>query len=272
MATYAIGDIQGCFWPFRTLLDVIHFDPVRDRLWFVGDLVNRGPDSLAVLRFVRSLGESGMTVLGNHDLHMLAVLAGITPPRRKDTFEDFFSAPDREELLQWIRCRPLLYQEKEFVLVHAGLLPSWTVGEALQRAREVEQVLRSDDYFALLRALYGEHSHEHQWSESLSGMRRLCTITNVLTRLRVCTPTGVMEFSYKGPPDHAPSGFIPWFQVPNRKSGSSFIIFGHWSAMGFRLQENLLALDTGCVWGGGLSAVRLEDRRTFHVPCAGRTT
>lgn len=268
MATYAIGDVQGCFSALRRLLDVFHFDRTKDCLWFVGDLVNRGPDSAAVLRFVRDLGDSAVMVLGNHDLHALALAAGLTRRRGKDSLDDLLSDPDREELLGWLRQRPLLHQQDRVVLVHAGLLPSWTAGDAGQHAREVEQVLRSRDYPRLLRALYSRDAKDLQWSENLSGLPRLCAITNALTRLRACTREGDMVLSFKGAPDQIPDGLVPWFRVPDRKSADSFVICGHWSTMGLYVRENLAALDTGCIWGGRLSAIRLEDRQVFQVRCA----
>jgi bis(5'-nucleosyl)-tetraphosphatase (symmetrical) len=266
MATYAIGDVQGCFPALQKLTEQTRFNPAQDRLWFVGDLVNRGPESLAVLRFVKSLGLSAITVLGNHDLHLLAVAAGCVPSRANDTFQSILAAPDREELLWWLRHRPLVYREREYVLVHAGFLPQWTVDTAEELAREVEQALRSEECRTFLRDLY--ESDARRWSDDLTGTERLAVITRALTGLRLCTTGGAMEFSFTGPPDQAPKGFFPWFQISNRKSRDATIVCGHWAAMGVRIDPNLLALDGGCVWGRQLVAIRLEDRQVFRVSCA----
>lgn len=267
MAIYAIGDIQGCFSAFERLIDQIRFDPSTDTLWFVGDLVNRGPNSLAVLRWVKALGPSAIVVLGNHDLHLLAAADGGRPLREDDTFQDVLAAPDRGDLLEWLRHQRLLYREDNLVLVHAGLLPQWTVDEAAELAREVEGVLRSPDYRSLLKQMYG--ASPRQWSKDLAGMSRYRVIINAFTRLRFCTPDGEMEFSRVGPPDTAPNGFFPWFEVPTRRSKEATVICGHWAALGLRVADNLLALDSGCVWGQKLSAVRLQDRRIYQVACSG---
>jgi bis(5'-nucleosyl)-tetraphosphatase (symmetrical) len=267
MATYAIGDVQGCFSALTTLLEQIRFDPAGDRLWFVGDLVNRGPDSVSVLRHVKGLGRAAVTVLGNHDLHLLAVANGCRPARPKDTFHDVLDAPDRDELLAWLRNRPLVYREDNFLLLHAGLLPEWPVSQAETLARDAEQALRSTDYRALLRSLYQDGPR--RWSQELTGMSRLTLITKVLTRLRVCSATGEIEWDFTGTPDQAPDGYLPWFQVPNRSSAKATVICGHWAAMGLHVRDNLLALDGGCVWGRQLVAVRLEDRQVFQVSCTG---
>ncbi len=267
MATYAIGDVQGCLVALKRLVDRIAFDPNQDRLWFVGDLVNRGPDSLGVLRFAKSLGKAAITVLGNHDLHALALAHNIIPHRPKDTLTELLSAPDREELFDWLRHRPLMYLENNHALLHAGLLPQWTLAEARELASEVEEVLRSDNVQLFLRALYEHDGFASHWDESLTGLARLRMITRVLTRMRVCSPDGRMELTYKGPPDQSPKGFIPWFQISHRKSTDGVIVCGHWSALGVHLDENLVALDSGCVWGGALSAIRLENRQVFQVTC-----
>ena len=268
MAIYAIGDIQGCFNALRKLLDQIRFDPAQDLLWLVGDLVNRGPDSLAVLRYVKALGPAAVTVLGNHDLHLLAVASGCAPGRTKDTFQDALAAPDRDELLDWLRHQRLFYQEKEIALVHAGLLPQWTVSQAVELAGEVEVVLRSDVYQDFLCAHY--KSEYFQWSDDLTGMTRLSTITNVLTKLRVCSAKGEMALSFTGPLEAVPNGLFPWFQVPKRKSSGVMIICGHWAALGLHMEDNVIALDDGCVWGRQLAAVRLDDRQVFQVSCGDR--
>ena len=244
MATYAIGDVQGCFSSLRKLVKQVGFDPARDRLWFVGDLVNRGPDSLAVLRFVKSLGSAAITILGNHDLHLLAVRWGIAPSRKKDTFQKVLSAPDAEELLTWVRHQPLVHQENGFLMVHAGVLPQWTVSQTVDLAHEVEVALRSDDFATALPFIYYRNG-QTVWRKNLSFKDRLGLTTNVLTRLRICSPSGVPEFSFTGPPDQAPKGLIPWFQVPTRATKEDTIVFGHWSALGVHIQKNVVALDGG---------------------------
>jgi bis(5'-nucleosyl)-tetraphosphatase (symmetrical) len=265
VAVYAVGDIQGCFSALQRLIDKIGFNPSKDTLWFVGDLVNRGPESLAVVRWVKALGSSAVVVLGNHDLHLLASAEGVRPLGKGDTFQDVLAAPDREELLRWLRHQRLLYREGHVVLVHAGLLPQWTASEAEALAMEVEQVLRGSDYKTLLREMYG--SSPAHWSPDLTGRERYRVIINALTRLRFCTFKGEMDFKHNGPPESAPQGFSAWFAVPNRKSRESLIVTGHWAALGLRVADNLLALDSGCVWGGSLTAVRLEDRKVFQVSC-----
>ncbi|HUL41774.1 MAG TPA: symmetrical bis(5'-nucleosyl)-tetraphosphatase [Burkholderiales bacterium] len=265
MTTYAIGDVQGCFVELQRLLDKISFDAARDQLWFVGDLVNRGPDSLSTLRFVKKLGEQAITVLGNHDLHLLMVAEGSAKPRKNDTLQEVLAAPDRKELLDWLRRQRLMYARDSFAMVHAGLLPSWSVEKALALAREVEQALQAENYRDLLARMYG--NHPLRWSDDLHGIDRLRVIINAMTRLRVCSEDGVMEFAHKGKPENAPRGYLPWFELPGRLNRDATIICGHWSALGLLLRDNLVALDTGCLWGGNLSAVSLENRRVFQVSC-----
>ncbi len=265
MATYAIGDIQGCMTALRRLLDHIRFDPAQDRLWFVGDLVNRGPHSLEVLRFVKQLGPSAVTVLGNHDIHLLAIWSQITQAGKKDTLQPIVSAPDADELLHWLRFRPLLHAENGFVMIHAGMLPSWSIDQAKSLAREVEDALQDDNFKDALPAIYFRKAVEP--SATLSKKERLGLTANVLTRLRVCTHEGVPEFSFKGPPADAPPGYFPWFTIPHRASQHETIIFGHWSALGIVTEKHLIALDGGCVWGRELVTMRLEDRQLFRVPC-----
>jgi bis(5'-nucleosyl)-tetraphosphatase (symmetrical) len=265
MATYAVGDIQGCYTELRHLLEQLRFDPAQDRLWLVGDLVNRGPDSLQVLRFVKSLGDRAVTVLGNHDLHLLAVSEGIAELHRSDTLDEVLGAPDREELLAWLRGQRLLYSEGDHVLVHAGLLPQWSVKQAGKLAREVEEALRGDDYTTFLSRMYG--NTPHNWDDELEGYKRLRVIVNAFTRLRVCTPQGEMEFKFKGELEKIPEGYVPWFDLPERKSRKATVIFGHWSALGLKVTPNIIALDTGCLWGGPMTAIRLEDRQLFQVGC-----
>jgi bis(5'-nucleosyl)-tetraphosphatase (symmetrical) len=266
MATFAIGDVQGCFEELGSLLGEIGFSRSRDRVWFVGDLVNRGPCSLEVLRFVKGLDDRAVVVLGNHDLHLLTLAAGHAKRRDDDTFDDVLAAPDRDELLDWLRFRPMLHVEDEYVMVHAGLLPSWSVAQAQDLAAEVEAELRSRRYRLFLAELYG--SRPDAWDDSLRGMDRLRVIVNAMTRMRFCSADGVMELRVKGEVEQAPPGFMPWFEVPGRKMRGVPVICGHWSALGLKLKRDLLALDTACVWGGALTAVRLEDRRLFQVRCA----
>jgi bis(5'-nucleosyl)-tetraphosphatase (symmetrical) len=268
MAIYAVGDIQGCYSSFRRLLDKCRFDLARDRLWLVGDLVNRGPHSLAVLRFVKNLGARAITVLGNHDLHLLVVAAGHFKPHRGDTLDAVLRAPDRDELLDWLRHRNMMHVDAGYAMVHAGLLPQWSLGKALKLAREVEAALQSDDHDELLRHMYG--NKPDRWHDSLTGFNRLRVITNVLTRMRICTANGKMEFAHKGSPVNLPRGYMPWFKVPRRRNRGTPVIFGHWAALGLYTESNVFALDTGCVWGRALTALRLSDCRLIQHVCAGR--
>jgi bis(5'-nucleosyl)-tetraphosphatase (symmetrical) len=266
MAIYAIGDIQGCFDELQALLGAIRFDRHKDRLWFVGDLVNRGPRSLSVLRFVKALGDAAVTVLGNHDLHLVTVAAGLAKPREDDTLGEVLGAPDCAALLDWLRARPMIHLEDEYVLVHAGLLPQWDVEQAQALGREVEAALRGPRHREFLGALYG--GKPDRWDDDLRGDDRLRVIVNAMTRMRFCTRQGAMDFHVKGDATSAPPGYLPWFDVPDRRTATRTVVCGHWSALGLRLAPNLLALDSGCVWGGRLSAVRLKDRALTQVPCA----
>lgn len=263
MATFAIGDIQGCYTEFQRLLEKIRFDPVGDRLWLVGDLINRGPHSLEVLRFVRGLGDRVITVLGNHDLHLLMLAEGHSRQREDDTLGQILVAPDRDELLDWLRHQPMMHAEGAYVMVHAGLLPQWSVKKALVLANEVEAALRAKDYRKFLEHMWG--SEPAAWDNDLRGWKRLRVIVNAMTRMRFCSAEGVMEFHSKGEVTCAPPGFMPWFEVPDRRSADHVLVTGHWSALGLKMLPNLLAIDTGCLWGGHLSAVRLEDRAVFQV-------
>lgn len=265
MSTYAIGDIQGCYQSFLSLLDVIQFDPVNDKLWLVGDLINRGNGSLETLRWAKRHENSLILVLGNHDLHALAVAEGYVRAHRSDTLQAIFDAPDRDELLNWLRFRPMIHQEGEYVMVHAGLLPQWTAAQAVSLGREVEAALRGAAYQEFLQQMYG--NYPLQWQDDLEGMDRLRMITNAMTRLRVCNTAGVMDFHFKGELAEVPAGCVPWFDVPGRASADATVIFGHWSALGLQQRSNLYALDTGCLWGGKLTALRLEDGETFQVDC-----
>lgn len=267
MAIYAIGDIQGCYDSFLQLLGRCAFNPGQDRLWLVGDLVNRGPRSLETLRFVRNLGDAAVTVLGNHDLYLLMVAEGGAKYRGKDdTLQDILDAPDRDELLHWLRHRPLCHLEDGHCMVHAGLLPQWAAPKARSLAREVEAALQGPQYREFMLNLWG--SEPAAWSDDLTGWPRLRVVVNAMTRMRFCTPEGAMEFHTKGEATDAPPGHIPWFEAPGRRSADTVLVTGHWSALGLKLTQNLLALDSGCLWGGHLTAVRLEDRQVFQVDCS----
>ena len=267
MATYAIGDIQGCYDSLQRLLENCAFDPLKDRLWLVGDLVNRGPKSLETLRFIKSLGSAALTVLGNHDLYLLMVAEGGAKFRGKDdTIQPILDAPDCAELLYWLRQQPLCHTEGDYCLVHAGLLPQWTAAQARELAREVEAKLQGPDFHDFVVNLWG--SEPAGWSDDLTGWPRLRVIVNAMTRMRFCTRFGIMEFKAKGKLSNAPVGHLPWFELPDRQSAESVLVTGHWSALGLKITPNLLALDSGCLWGGHLTAVRLEDRRVFQVDCA----
>lgn len=265
MASYAIGDIQGCYFSFQRLLEDINFDPGQDRLWLVGDLINRGAGSLATLRWLYQHRSCVTTVLGNHDLHTLAVAEGFVPVHKSDTLNELLIAPDSAELLGWMRHQHLIHREDGYLMVHAGLLPQWDAEQALALGREVETVLRGADYKDFLAHMYG--NQPDIWSEGLAGYDRLRLITNAMTRLRVCSSEGRIDFKFKGEMDHIPTGYVPWFDAPGRRSRDATIICGHWSALGLRQRQNLYALDTGCLWGGKLTALRLEDKKIFQVPC-----
>ena len=267
MATYAIGDIQGCFNSLQRLLDKCAFDPAKDRLWLVGDLVNRGPKSLETLRFIKGLGPAALTVLGNHDLYLLMVAHGGAKGRGKDdTLQPILDAPDRDELLDWLRQQALCHVENGYCLVHAGLLPAWSVAQARALAREVEAALQGPEHLTFIAKMWG--SQPDCWSDDLTGWPRLRVIINAMTRMRFCSATGVMNFQAKGETTNAPPGFMPWFEVPGRQSAQAVMVTGHWSALGLRLTDQLLALDSGCLWGGHLTALRLEDRAVFQVDCS----
>ena len=264
MAHYAIGDIQGCHAELCELLSLIGFSPSEDRLWVTGDLVNRGPDSLGVLREVKGLGDAATTVLGNHDLHLLIVAAGHRHAHRDDTLAPILDAPDRDELLGWLARQPLAVAEGALLMVHAGVLPQWNAQTVLALAHEVETALQGADSEAFLRVLYGDEPHA--WRDDLAGFDRLRAIVNALTRLRFCTSDDRMEFREKRGAEFAPPGFAPWFAHDNRRTASSVVICGHWSTLGLLLAPNVLMLDSGCLWGGALTAIRLSDRRVYQVP------
>jgi len=268
MAVYAIGDVQGCYDPLQRLLEELHFDPAQDTLWFAGDLINRGPQSLQVLRFIHSLGKSAIAVLGNHDLALLVVAEGFMRPRNKDTFQDILEAPDREPLLEWLRHRPLLHYDPElgFIMVHAGLAPQWDLEQALAYAAEVEAALRGPNYRTFLAQLFG--SEPRVWRDDLQGIERLRFIVNCLTRMRFCSDEGVLCFDQHGPPGSQPAGLRPWFTVPGRRNAGLNIVFGHWAALGYYRNQGIYALDSGCVWGNRLTALRLDAPQEVHnVDC-----
>lgn len=262
MAVYAIGDIQGCYEPFQRLLAVLHFDPAADRLWLVGDLINRGPQSVEVLRFIRDLGERAIAVLGNHDLTLLAVAAGHVKPKSKDTFHSVIDAPDSGELLDWLRQRPLLHHDQAlgFTMVHAGLPPSWDLKRAQGCAAEVEAALCGPNYRDFLGQMFG--SEPRRWRDKLRGYDRLRFIVNALTRMRFCTVDGKLSFSEKGPPGSQAADLLPWFAVPHRRNADLNIVFGHWAALGYYRAPGIFALDSGCVWGNQLTAIRLDESGT----------
>ena len=257
MATYAIGDVQGCHDELKTLLDKIRFDPAADQLWFVGDLVNRGPRSLETLRTIRDIGGAAISVLVNHDMHLHAVAEGISRTKHRDTFGDILAAQDRDELLHWLRQRPLLHHGGEFYLIHAGLPPQWDMDQATRLAQEAETTLRGRDYREILWHMYG--NEPTRWDEHLGDWDRLRFIINSFTRLRYCTADGQMEFKQKGQPGTQPAGLMPWFEVPGRQSAGANILFGHWSTLGFHVSQGTYCLDTGCLWGGELTALRIDS-------------
>ena len=261
MALYCIGDLQGCNAPFQRLLEKFDFSPSRDTLYLLGDLVNRGPDSLGTLRGLMALGNAAQCLLGNHDLHLLALWQGVRPPGRHDTVKDILQAPDRDELLDWLRHRAMAMHRHGWLMVHAGVLPQWSAAQTLTLAGEVEQALRGPDLKGFLSAMYG--NTPCQWSDKLQGADRLRVIVNALTRLRFCTPQGAMEFGSNEGAGSAPEGYLPWFEVPERATQDTLVTFGHWSTLvadahrHAGLRNNTLPLDTGCVWGGCLTAARL---------------
>jgi len=236
------------------------------RFWYAGDLVNRGPQSLATLRRVISLGERAMAVLGNHDLHLLATAAGARKLSKSDTVEEILLAPDAADLIDWLRHRPLVHYEQGHLLVHAGILPAWDVAKTLALAAEVQQALRGPQWRKALQKLYG--NVPTAWDDNLKGSKRVRVIINALTRMRLCTPAGQMALTTKAPPSACPPGLVPWFDVPARATADVTVIFGHWSTLGLMLRDNAVCLDTGCVWGGSLTAMRLRDRKIIQVQCA----
>lgn len=268
MPDYAIGDIQGCYEPLQRLLELIDFNDRVDRLWFVGDLVNRGPESLAVLRFISSLPIAPRITLGNHDLHLLGSLFGGRPWKgHDDTIMEVMNAPDGEELGHWLRKQSILCYSPELniAMCHAGIAPVWNLAQAIALAGELETVLSGDSYREFLTHMYG--NHPDIWSDDLTGIERLRIITNYFTRMRFCDAQGRLELSYKGTIGKAPAHLYPWYEVPCRKEIDVEIVFGHWAAlMGQSSNPHIHAIDTGCLWGGQLTALRLQDRQRFSVP------
>lgn len=266
MPTYVIGDIHGCFKTLQRLLAQISFDPARDELRIVGDLINRGPGSLEVLRWARDLGPCLVTVLGNHDLHLLATALGIRPPKEKDKMRAIFDAPDSDELIQWVRERPLIHRGDRTVIVHAGLHPGWTITEAEALARKIERNLQGESAAELLEALY--QKPPPVWNETMPELAQLGAALKVFVAIRTCSSDGVLCHGFAGPPEEAPPGCEPWFRIPSRRSQDTPIYFGHWAALGLHREQNTFGLDTGCAWGGQLTAIRLEDGQLFHEALA----
>lgn len=268
MSIYAIGDIQGCHDELLRLLDAIGFNENTDQLWFAGDLVNRGPKSLETLRFVKSLGDAAVTVLGNHDLHLLAAACSPEEAGKHNSLAPVLSAPDRDELLDWLRHRPLFHYNADFCLLHAGLPPQWDFNKTRKMALFAERALRSHDYRRLLMHMYG--NKPDIWSPTLTGMNKLRFIINCFTRVRYCDAYGRLDFVHSGPLGSQPEKLTPWFQVPKRKSANMRIIFGHWSSLGYYEGNNCYAIDTGCLWGGQLTALKLGGQvERFSIDCPG---
>ena len=267
MATYVVGDIQGCLQPLKCLLKQVNFNPSVDVLWSVGDVVNRGPKCLKTLRFLYNMRDSLQMVLGNHDLHLLAVAAGVRPPSKSDTLDKILAAPDREELLNWLLHRPLIHHEHGYTMVHAGIPPQWNIKKAIKRAREVEAVLRSEHCLMFFQQMYG--NEPAVWSKDLQGMERLRVITNYLTRMRYCTSDGILDLESKGAsPIPGTQKVSAWFSHPDRKARDDKILFGHWASIeGQTDTPNAIGLDTGCVWGGALSFYCLETAEWTRCEC-----
>ena len=269
MATYAIGDIQGCYDQLQQLLAELEFKPDKDKLWFAGDIVNRGPDSLQTLRFIKSLGNNAITVLGNHDLHLLAIANGRGKSGKRDTLNPILESEDRNELLDWLIQQPLMHYDKELnvCMVHAGIHPYWSVKKALKLAAEVEDMLQGPKSHEFFHHMYGDKPPK--WSDKLKGWDRLRFITNVFTRMRYCDYNGHLSLKDKGKPGKQPTGIYPWFDILDRKTTDTRIIFGHWSTLGRVEEKNLYPLDTGCLWGGKLSAIKVNKKlnKITRVKC-----
>jgi bis(5'-nucleosyl)-tetraphosphatase (symmetrical) len=264
---YLVGDLQGCCSPLERLLQTVGFSPSRDQLYVLGDLVNRGPDSLGVLRRLRGLGASATCLLGNHDLHLLAVAHGVRKPHRSDTLDEILQAPDRDDWLNWLRQQRLAMHEHGWLMVHAGVVPQWDAAQTVALAREVEAMLAGPDIAEFLPQMYG--NEPAQWRDDLQGVPRWRCVVNSLTRLRFCAADGEMEFKAKEGAGAAPEGFMPWFEVPGRRTAGTPVAFGHWSTLGLINRDDLMCLDTGCVWGGQLTAVRLDGatREVIQLDC-----
>ena len=266
MATYAIGDVQGCYDELLRLLDFIAFDEHSDQLWFVGDLVNRGPKSLETLRFIKSLGSSAVTVLGNHDMHLLAAACSVPSTNTNAALKEVLTAPDRDELIDWLRHRPLFHHNDHFCMVHAGIPPQWDFRQTKKMAQEVEKALQGSNYKNLLKSMYGDKPDI--WSPALRDNSLLRFAINCFTRMRYCDAKGRLDFTFNGPPGSQPDNLIPWFAVPNRKSLTMKILFGHWSSLGYYEGHNCYGIDTGCLWGGQLTALKLGERvERFSIDC-----
>lgn len=264
---YLVGDLQGCCKPLERLLQTIDFSPSRDELYVLGDLVNRGPDSMGVLRRLRALEGAATCLLGNHDLHLLAVAHGVRKPHRSDTLDPILSAPDRDDWLNWLRQQRLAVHAHGWLMVHAGVVPQWDAAQTVALAGEVEAMLRSPDVGAFLTTMYG--NEPARWDERLQGVDRWRCVVNSLTRLRFCAADGTMEFATKEGAGGAPAGYMPWFDVPGRRTQGTPVAFGHWSTLGLINRDDLLALDTGCIWGGHLTAVRVDGatREVIQIAC-----
>ncbi len=268
MTLYAIGDLQGCYDELQRLLDKIAFDPDQDRLWLVGDLVNRGPKSLETLRWVKNLGSAAVTVLGNHDLHLLAAAHGVRQLRPKDSLNPILTAPDRDELIAWLRTRPLLHLEPPFCLVHAGIYPAWDLAQAQNLAHFAEQILAGNDLPEFLEVMYGDHPAN--WSDRLEDIERWRFVINAFTRMRYLYPDGRLNFNNSGPPGSQPVELTPWFAWPKRKTLDITLVFGHWSTLGLYRGDNCFGIDTGALWGGSLTALTLTKPISVHqIQCTG---
>ncbi|GAB3477348.1 symmetrical bis(5'-nucleosyl)-tetraphosphatase [Marinomonas epiphytica] len=269
MSTYVIGDVQGCLTPLIKLLEMIQFQQDKDTLWFAGDLINRGPESLETLRFIKSLGDSAISILGNHDLHLLAVAYGHGSLKRSDTLMEILSASDRDDLIEWLRHLPLCHYDaqQDTIMTHAGVPPCWTLEQTIALAREVERALQGDQYMSFFANMYG--NKPATWRDDLEGIERLRCITNYLTRMRFCDVNSKLDLKSKESPDTTIDGYAPWFNHPSKLPSSTHVTFGHWAALeGISYITNIHALDTGCVWGGSLTALRLEDKERFCTPCS----
>lgn len=288
MSIYVIGDVQGCYHELQQLIDKIAFDPAADKLWFTGDLVNRGSGSLQTLRFVKSLGESAVTVLGNHDIHLLALYCGVRPTGKDPTLEPILNAEDADELICWLAHQPMLHRDEKHLMVHAGLHRDWSVNFAASLAKEIETELRKvsatkppgevlgeapgepqtcsrESLYPVIKSLYGPTTGT--WAQNEATTDRLRYAVNCFTRMRFCESNGTPDFKHSGPPGSQPQSLVPWFELQNESQKSYTCLTGHWAAMGLKFHDNLCALDTGCVWGNDLTAMRLSDKQLTQVQC-----